>query len=555
MKHLDKKNLIIAALFAVFLFLRLFSSSPSFLLGADSLKYIEAAKTFPYHKLYNDQLYLLHPPFYPYAIYLVNLIFQDYAVTGLFISLFSSIVTFFVLYKFFMMLTGNFNITFFVLAFYTISVSFISYAKIIFKEAFVIMLIFFSLYNYVKGVKFNNKKSLITATIFGSLLAVTSDHIVFLFPSLILSYIFFNSAKINLIKLIFPNIKYAIFPLIVILLSYSLWGGIKFYQYAANEYYPNGLGGTPLSTEGLNLLKIISPTNFEDYNLPYTTPGPVSILKKIVYQFGYMFDIEPFSIPLGLNFTTMSFLLYPRHIVYMLLIYPPLSLIALFGFFSIIMDFIKTKRIYNNVNMYMVGLFFIFLFPLAHKMTSPRFIYTAYFFMFYFISYGLFILMRKRLLKFYPKLIQATIILLLILVPFWYYSNGYFVLSTKAVERAQNAGNFINDNIDKSDAIMAQPGYSVNLIHLTGRRIIGLHQNPEKLQELINYYDISYIVTGRLYTYYLGRYSKDSAEYVRDNPDKFELIATIPEDYSDFYAASDYAGTDEIYIYKVVKNT
>ena len=67
--------------------------------------------------------------------------------------------------------------------------------------------------------------------------------------------------------------------------------------------------------------------------------GRSSVVKKIVYQFGYMFDIEPFSIPLGLNFTTMSFLLFPRHVVYMLLIYLPLSLIALFGFLSITMDF------------------------------------------------------------------------------------------------------------------------------------------------------------------------------------------------------------------------
>ena len=556
MKYPNKKNLIICVLFAVFLFLRLFSSSSSILLGADSLKYIVAAKSFPHHELYNHQLYLLHPPGYPYTIYFANLIFHDYHTTGIFISLFSSIVTFFILYKFFMMLTRNFNVTFFILVFYTLSVTFISYARAILKESFVIMLIFLSLHYYIKAVKFNDRKSLIAASVFGSLLAVTSDHIIFLFPSLMLSYIFFNSTKINLKSITFPNLKYAIAPIIAILLFYALWSGIKFYQYAANEYYPNGLGGTPLNTQNLNLFKIISPTNFEDYNLPYISPGAISIVKKIVYQLGYMFDIEPFSIPLGLNFTTMKFLLAPKHIIYMFLIYLPLFLVALFSLFSIIKDFFKTRRIYDNVNLYMIGLFLIFIFPLTHKMTSSRFIYTAYFFLFYFISYGLFIIFeRKRLLKFYSKLVQVTTILLLVLVPFWYINNEHFVLFTKAVPGVQNTADFINKNLDKNDAIMAQPGYPVNLIYLTGHRIIGLHQNPEKLPELITYYNASYIVTGRLYTYYLGRYSADSAEYVRNNPDKFKLIATMHEDYSDFFVESDHSSTDEVYIYKVIKNT
>lgn len=333
MKHLNKKNLIIVALFTVFLFLRLFSSSSSTLLGADNLKYMEAAKSFPYHKLYNDQLYLLHPPFYPYTIYFVNIIFQEYPIAAIFISLFSSIVIFFTLYKFFMMLTKNFNITFFVLMFYTLSVTFIIYDKVASKESFVIMLIFLSLYYYVKGVKFNDKKSLIVASIFGSFLAFTSDHVVFLFPALILSYIFFNSVKINLKSFTFPNLKYAIVPIIIIFLFYASWSGIKFYQYATNEYYPNGLEGVPLNTQNLNLFKIISPTNFEDYNFPFISSGVASVIKKFVFQFGYMFDIEPFSIPLGLNFTTMNFLLSPKHVVYMFLIYLPLGIITLFGFF------------------------------------------------------------------------------------------------------------------------------------------------------------------------------------------------------------------------------
>ncbi|MBN4049088.1 glycosyltransferase family 39 protein [archaeon AH-315-M20] len=549
-KFFTKNNLLITALFVVFLFLRLFVSSDSVIQGGDNLKYLEAAKSFPSHKLYNHQLYLLHPPFYPYTIYFVNLFFQKDYIAAIFISLFSSIVTFFILYKFFMMLTRNFNITFFILMFYTLSVAFIISAGKVLKESFLIMLIFLTIYYYVKGIKFNEKKSLIAASIFGSFLAFTSDHTIFLFPALILSYIFFS--KINLKNLTFPNLKYAIIPVIIILIFYGSWFTIKFYQYSNNEYYPNGVGGTPLDTQNLNLLSTISPTYFEGFNPPYFSPGPITVIKRIAFQFGYMFDIEPFSIPQGLNFTTMKFLLFPRHIVYMFLIYLPLALIALLGFFSIIKDFIKTKQIYNNVNLYIVGLFLIFLIPITQTFVSPRHILTSYFFLFYFIGYGLVVLFEKKLkLQVRSKLIPIITILLLLIIPFWYYYNPYLVLFNKPVFGAQDTAEFINSNLKKEDAIMAQAGYAVKLIYLTGHRVVGLYPKPEKLLSVIDYYDIKYVIFGRHYTSDVHHYSIDSVEFVRNNPDKFKLIATIHEDYSDFYTEEDLASTDEVYIYKV----
>ena len=99
---------------------------------------------------------------------------------------------------------------------------------------------------------------------------------------------------------------------------------------------------------------------------------------------------------------------------------------------------------------------------------------------------------------------------------------------------------------------MAQPGYNLKLIYLTGHRMVGLYPRPEKLDYLIDYYDIKYIIFGRIYTdiYY---FDLDSIEFIKNNPNKFELIATIQEDYSDFYVEDDPARTDEFYIYKVNK--
>ena len=199
-KLFTRTNIIII-LFAVFLFLRLFTNLPYILLS-DDLKFMEAAKNFPRHTLYNNQLYLLHPPLFPYAIHFFTLIFGTDHIAGIFISILSAAITFFVIYKFFMMLTSNFNITFFILLFYTLSEQFIRLSRLIFKDSMQVMLIFLSLYYFVRIVKFNEKKSIISASLFGNLLAITSDHVVFIFPAFVLSYFLLNSKEISIKKLI-----------------------------------------------------------------------------------------------------------------------------------------------------------------------------------------------------------------------------------------------------------------------------------------------------------------------------------------------------------------
>src|SRR3989338_7665663 len=101
---------------------------------------------------------------------------------------------------------------------------------------------------------------------------------------------------------------------------------------------------------------------------------------------------------------------------------------------------------------------------------------------------------------------------------------------------------------------MAQAGYTVNLIYLTDNGVIGLHHDPDKLPYLIDRYNISYIVTGKFYTEVRGL-SRESVEYVQNNPDDFQLIATVQEDYSAFFVQEDKASRDEMYIYKVIRRT
>ena len=262
--------------------------------------------------------------------------------------------------------------------------------------------------------------------------------------------------------------------------------------------------------------------------------------------------MAPFSIPDGLNFTTMKYLLFPRHIAYMAAIYIPLALLAIFGLYMMIKDSIKAKEMHDNVNLYIMGLFVIFIFPITQKFVSPRYIYMSYIFLYFMIGYGLAALLEKRVaLQIRPKIFPLIAILLLLLIPFWHYNHPYIALFNKKAVSAQNTGDFIASNLPAEAGIMAQPGYGVKLIYLTGNRIIGLPPQPETLAEMIRYYNISYIVFGRRYTWDAYYVSTKSVEFVRNNPDKFELVASIQEDYGGFYDEEDLAGTDEVYIYKV----
>ncbi|MEK6876383.1 MAG: glycosyltransferase family 39 protein [Nanoarchaeota archaeon] len=549
-KELFTGRNILILLFLVFIFLRLFTSQSSILLTSDELKFFEVAKNFPRHTLYNNQLYLLHPPFYPYVIYFFNQVFQDYYKAAVFISIISSIITFFVLYNLFMMITKNFNITYFVLVFFSLSVGFIIASNSPLRESFVFMLISSSIYYYVGGAKFDNAKSIVFATIIGSILALTSDFVVFLLPSLALSYIFFNSKGINIKRLILPNFLRIAVPLAIILLVYGSWTFVKYSQYSGSEYYPNGFEGVPVNTKDLGILQAISNRAFDDFEGTYIAPGILSDIKRLAFNAGYMFNLQPFSIPQGLNFTTMKYLLFPRHIVYMLIIYLPLALLALYSLAVIIKDFIKKKRIHNNVEVYSILMLFVFASQVVQKYTSPRYILLSYVFLFYILSYGFFRLAEKKKINVRKQVVPAISVLLLLIIPFWYANNSNFIFFSKTTVSSQKTGDFINANIPKEANLMVQPGYTVKLIYLTENKIVGLHHDPEQLGRLIGIYNISYIVTGDFFTEVRGL-SRDTVRYIEDNPGKFELIAAINEDYSGFYDEQDPHSTDNLYIYKV----
>lgn len=553
------RKILLISLFVAFLFLRIFTSSNYNFLDGDHVRYLIMTENFPYHTTVNNQIDLNHGPMFSYAIYFFNLVFQQDYLAAIFLSLLSGAITLYILYRLFMLLTGNFYITFIVMVLFTLSVEFVLASKVGLKESFAVMVLVIPIYYYTKGVKFNNLKSIIAASIFGGIAALTVDQVIFLFPTFVLSYFFFNHKKPNIIKLHFPLLKYALLPIIVTFLFYSAWTGLKAYEYSINEYYPTA-DGNPVRTEGFGLMELLNPRYFSDYSA-IIPAGFSTRIRDYAYGLGYMFNIVPFVIPRGLNFTSMNYLLFPRHIVYMVVIYLPLALFALYGFVSALKGFIRTRKIYNNVSLYMLLVFLIFLFPLTQIQSSLRYFYIAFIFMFYFIAYGSFAFLEKLKVPQNSRKNKAYILvaaaLLLLLIPYWYYNNSNFLYFNPKFVYAQNTADFLNQNIDKGETIMVQPGYNYQLQYLTGMRAVVFPPYAEDLFKFIDYYNASYIIFGKFITWEKYYYSRDSVDYILTHPEQFKPITTIDEDYDSIKVKLEMDAkmrpSDQVYIYKVIR--
>ncbi|MBS3101904.1 glycosyltransferase family 39 protein [Candidatus Woesearchaeota archaeon] len=551
-KNIRKKLIIL--LFIVFVFLRIFSDDPDIYMNGDFIKYIAMGKHFPYHTTFNNQVEINHGPFFPYIINLFTHIVQKDYIAAILISFLSACATFFIIYHFFMMLTNNFNISYTVLIFYTLSDELIISSKVGLKESFVVMLMMSALYYYAKGVKYGEKGPIFVSSILSGLVGITVDHVIFIIPSFMLSYIFLNYKKIDLRKFSFPGLGYAMIPIIAVLLSYGAWTGVKAYLYSTNYYYPAGVAGAPVATNGFGLMELINPRAFNETD-PMLPAGFTFRARDYAFNLGYIFNVQPFRIPRALNLNTMNYLLEPKHIIYMLDFYIPLALIVLYFLFKAGFDFIKTKKIYGNIDLYVVGLFLIFVSPITQKVSSPRYIYMAYIFMYYFIAKGLVSLFMKfKANKLYPKILFIVAILLLLLIPVWYFNHKYFIFSydEPIYYYAQNTADYIIQNFDKDDVVFAHAGIIYQLIYLTDNRFVGIPPKSDNLLELVEYYGIDYIIFDRYYAYDYYHYSLETVEFVKNHPEKFEFVAKIDEE---GYQRSpeNSIKPDEVYIYKVLK--
>ncbi len=537
MRKPDKKfeNIILMILFLIFLFLRLFSDSNYFVMQSrDDTRYLTLANNFPYQTIYNHQFFIMHPPLYPYIVHFFSLVIEDYKA-GIIVSLISAALTFFILYDLIKIVTKNYIIALFSTILYSISQIFITHSTRALKESFAVMIALASIYFYIKYLKHGKVKELIYSSVFGSLMALTTDHVVLLIPALASCYILFGK-KVILLK--------SSTPLLLTVITYSFWMLTRLYIYTHYNYYPAGIDGVVVDTSKWGFNQLLSSHYFVETS--QIIPSGFSFqISNYLYPVLYMLNTEIAPWPSQLQLKNVpilfSFKYFPQ-----LVIYSFLSIAAIWGFYRIIKSLVKIRIRENSMLLFTI-LFLIFAIPLTQKLVYPKYTITAIVFLYVIISFGLYEIIKKSyaVVKGFTLLV---IIILILYLPFYLHSNPYFVLSKEKIVEASKTADYLKQL--PNDGIMAQIGYTEELIYLTGKRILALPINSSYIF-LIDQYNISYLVYGELNVKPYSESNKDDVhnydtiKYIKEHSNRFKLLNVVEET----YPHSD--KKDNLYIYKV----
>ena len=539
-----KERTLIIAIFIIFIFLRIFSDSPYyFIQGSDHARYLELANNFPYHTLYNNQLYLAHLPLFPYVIHVFTWFFQDH-IAGIIVSLLSAIITFFIIYKLVTLLTKERYIAIGVLVLYSLSQIHIGSAINVMKESLLVMLTLASIYFYILYLKQSNKIDLWLSAISGFLLGITTDFVILLILGLIAILFIYGKESYRL---------KAYIPIVSTIISYFLWVFIRLYTYSTYKFYPASWDGTIVKVSEFGIMSLISTNNFREIAtyLPNALPLGISFdFFHYVYPMIYMLTLVIAPWPSGLRFSDMTILFSMKYLL-QLVVYTLLSIGGIYGLYKIGKQ-ILAKRIKKNGMLLVLILFVIFLLPLMQEVTSMRFQVQAIIFLFIIINYGFFQLAKTfKFLRLFKVFIAVIILILILYLPFYYLENNNFVLSQEKVVEATKTAKFINQL--PGEGVMAQIGYNQELAYLTNKRVMALPIHPDYMF-LIDMYNISYLIYGGFYMKPFSEENKDKVityytiKHIREHPEKFKLLEVMEE----YYLPKD--KTDHIYIYEVIKN-
>jgi len=535
-----RKDVLFILLFVIYLLLRIFSASEYFLLqNNDAARYLALADSFPKNALANNQLNILHPPLYAYAIHFFSLFVQDH-IAGLLVSVLSSVIMFFILWKFFMLLTNDWNVSFFALILFSISGFYIKMTQSVIKEPFAVMLTISCLYFYLRFLKEEKSKYVLYSAAAGFATGFTTDHSILLIPGIIITYLIFGKFRKSWI---------VVLPLIAVVASFSMWAGVKIYVYTHNNYYPAGMDGTIVDTSHWDYRQVLSSQYFDEVSqyIPYgISMDPL----HYIYPSLYMLNLVVAPYPLGIRINTVSMLFSKTYFV-QLFVYTFLIVCAALGLFAVLKGIFVKKKFKNNAMLYSLLLFFVYLSPIMQKFLSTRYLVTSYVFLFLIISFGFFYLLNLLKIKYVANaIIIFLVVVLFIYLQFYIYKNPHFLLTKQEVVEAAKAAQFINTL--PQDGFMVQIGYSQQLNYLTNKRILELPSGPDKMMFFVKTYNISYVVYGELNSKPVAQgtrenvFNYDTIKYILKHPEAFRLVKVVEENYPMIKR------TDHVYIYKVI---
>lgn len=502
-------------IFILFLTVRLFSGNTCYPLTGDACKYLTLAKNFPFHTLYNHDLYLIHPPIFGWSIGIAHFFMPIY-YAGITITVMFAILSFWGTKSLCISYGLGKLETCIALIYISLSTIYITFDSHISRVPILTFFIIMSLLNYHEYLKQKKRKLLYLTMLFTSATLLTSEQGVFLLPCLGIQYFFSKNLK--------KNFKSIVILAIVSILAFLIWPVVRLMVYLNNPLYPAGIDGTIEYIANDSIWPILNP-NY----LPYTSFHNSNLWNfSISFQhlnlmnfIGYVSQIPFIPYPLGFYVTIfIVFLMVIRIIWQKDLPILELMLMSLFLFF---LCFFCMPQWYGITAIIPFGIclgrltFFKRIIPLSKR------------------KYGLIIIYAICTVFIFKWLytdVQIPGNTVIRIEP-----GNHFIFTRGVI----TPGYKINQKIKlgKNDGIMAPIGLVPEMVFLTPSRCMALPMMPELLDDLIDIYNIKYLVFSDKQMRLSNRTKDNIARFaivtniIYNNPKKYKKIATWKEEYPD----------------------
>lgn len=140
------------------------------------------------------------------------------------------------------------------------------------------------------------------------------------------------------------------------------------------------------------------------------------------------------------------------------------------------------------------------------------------------VVFGIFPRMRQMLpLQLVGYIKELTVVFLLLCSVFWvsktivteqlFFTRPYVVETSTVSE-------WINSHLPKGTTIMVQFGLAPEIAYLTQDKVIGLPPEPSRLDFLIDYFDVKYVLVGSGF----ADRCRETIDWIKANPERFKLL-------------------------------
>ena len=495
--------------------LRLFSGYPFYLLGGDQCTFLELARTFPKHQLFNHELYLIHSPVFGYAIALFHVVLPLLA-SGLVAVLLFACLNFFAVRA-----LGNFenlpkSAILAGLIYLAISRPGVTYDYHVARVSIMVCSNAVALLAFLRMLQKPERKMLLIAAAANAFALLVSDQGLMLMPCEALLFLAHRPRPWKTVPLLAASGAVA----------GLVWPVVRLIEFSKRSDLPAGISGTVEFTRNFPWSALLQP-NY----LPFTNAH-----RSIFTQTSL--SLRNLKLTLLADLPT-DLLLIPRWISALLVLLLIGAAIAQPG---------RRGRA-----LVWLALSVMFLLPVGMGMNE-------WYGMGFIVPFALLMMEGAAALpargeKAAAIALPAACVLAAVLWlmadppenPNFFAPRGgaHFLFTRSPVTRGSAIAQFF-DSMPPDTGIMAPTDLSPEIVYLTGKRVIAVPFDPDLLDKLIDEYHISYIVTSNefLHKYNVpvaDRYTSSLVNrYIVQHPEKYHPVRAIRQDYPQFYPAFEY---------------